>query len=550
MEPGDAGASPFARLPAEVLPRVLAKLGVPDCLGAAALVCRAWADAAATASTDVCIDFGWGERAAQRTAALNRWLARHGRGVASLDAMGGACNKVPLELPLPLPQLCSLTFGGMAVALRGDGGGGGGGNALPALTRLDIGFDPFPTSLLCPGLRELRLFSCGGALFDEVLAALPCMPELTKLEFDGHALASAALSAAAALTGLRHLVLDVDDDAPGPTHVPPLPPRSRTWAFTPLTRLTALRLSLWEGGDSATSSALLRVLPCLARLQELDLGFGRHRVLAGCAESASIIASLTQLTCLKLFGGDLAPGAVARLFARALPSLRELTIHCGRGAASGVRLAQAELDALVAACPGLRQLELWAAFNPGVSCARLGLLSELRFLHLFGDCVSDDDVAHLARALTALEHLVLSGAPLLGAAGVVSLVHAARLTGLRVAQCGVNAHDDDGDDDDDEGHGRMDVIHLGFCKPQERAAPFVRQLLGLCCRNAALYKALLAHALPEHVALCDALGAKMQELAAAQDQGLTVVKELTAELAAWQALRAELQQVVPAADLG
>ncbi|KAF8061391.1 ileS [Scenedesmus sp. PABB004] len=308
MEPGDSGASAFARLPAEVLPRVLAELDVRERLGAAALVCRVWADAVAAASREVHVKFGEVGSAAQRAAALSGWLAGRGRGVVSLDATAPDYRYVPLELPLPLAQLLSLTCNHMAVALHGDGGGGGA--MLPALTRLHMDyctFPPPPPGLLCPGLHELHLHCCDGASVGEVL-----------------------------------------------------------------------------------------------------------------------IASLTRLSRLVLFGGELAPGAAARLFARALPALRELAIECTYEPPD-VLLSQAELDALVGACPGLHELQLMSAVEPGASCARLSLLSELTALWLRGDCVSDADVVPLVRALPALQHLSVVSAPRLGAAGVASLVDTTRL---------------------------------------------------------------------------------------------------------------------------
>ncbi|KAF8061379.1 ADH9 [Scenedesmus sp. PABB004] len=471
MEPGDAGASPFARLPAEVLPRVLAELDEPERLGAAALVCRAWADAAAASSSEVHVEFGEDGSAAQRAAALSGWLARRGRGVTSLRADGPLFPQEPVQLALPLSELQglrSLTCHSMDVAARGGGSG-----TLPALTRLILDCCALP-GLLCPDLLELDV-SFGHA--DAIVDLLHQAPALTMLGMSDAYDGSEALEIAAAVTGLRDLSMTCapEDDDTIAVAIPPLAStlthldmdnleggvagpaalvhltgleclrlRQATLvdpaaAFTPLTRLTALRLSLWQGGDSATTSALLRVLPHLARLQELSFDFGRHQILAGCADCASSIASLSQLSHLDLSGGGLAPGAAARLFARALPSLRRLSIF-GSEHGSGAQLAKAELNALVGACPDLCDLTLGSCFKPGaLRTGRLGLLSELTSLGLAGDCVRDADVVYLARALTALQNLDLSSAPRLGMRGVASLTDATRLTCLRVWQlCGTH----------------------------------------------------------------------------------------------------------------
>ncbi|KAF8061383.1 roco8 [Scenedesmus sp. PABB004] len=608
MEPGDAGASPFARLPAEVLPRVLAELDLRERLGAAALVCRAWADAAAAASSEVDIGFYKVASAARRAAALSDWLAGRGRSVRSLSADGSLFLQEPLQLALPLSELQglrSLVCTSMDMVARG-----GIDAALPALTRLKISDCALPAALLCPGLRELEL-SC--VHVDAIVDLLHQAPALTMLDLTGVEIGSAALAAAAAVTRLRHLSLEhfCDDDDTTSVAIPPLAPTlthlELGWlgggaagpaalahltgleslalrdvtlvdpaaAFAPLTRLTALELRLWEGGDRAAMSALLRTLPRLARLQDLTFLFPhQHQIFAGCDESASSIASLTQLSRLALRGCGLGPGTAARLFACALPSLRELQIACGE-CVPAVWLAQAELDALLGACPGLHKLRLSRAVEPGMSCARLGLLSELTSLDLSGDCVSDDDVAHLARALTALQALNLSFLRRLGAAGVASLVDATRLTSLALQRWGFSQGADDG-------YGMPGVIRLysvsggrsqaavrqpsgllrtvdcprahalmrarrSRASPQRGPLTVARRLEELCHTDAELSRALLAHRNAQLAAARDAqqqtLAAKDQELAA-KDKALAAKdQELAAARAREQQLAAELAAV-------
>ena len=159
-------AAPFLTLPESVLVKILKKVPQHDRLSRAALVCKAWAAAAAAATTVITL-----KRVNAATAAgLSSWLQQHGRG--AVEAIRVPTNRndlVQIQLPCDgLAKLCILHLHNCALQFSTSSTSSRVGAqarpaiVLPALYSLIFNrcTQPLATAshLECPRLKFLQLY--------------------------------------------------------------------------------------------------------------------------------------------------------------------------------------------------------------------------------------------------------------------------------------------------------------------------------------------------------------------------------------------------------
>lgn len=347
-----------------LLQQVLQRLPVSERLQCAALVSRAWAQAADLATTEIVHKL-----TASKVAGLVGWLQKHGGSVQTLVLSWAEGTPQSERIPVPLPWA-----------------------QLSGLQRLDLSHCTLPPvatnaassssrSPLLPHLKDVRLF-CVTLDSIECLLKLATSPALTSFSEVNSTFADAVggWSQELITTSTRRMLQQ-------------LPQLEALWATSlacdtlehvaAMKCLQKLRLDVWpaEDADADASSLAHRLpssltwislgnacqhgapVPCpqlqhLSSLQSLSLGLG-------CSLAAEVLGSSTQLQELELWGIQLLPdsgpqGAAA--FLRALQKLTRLQT-----------LRMAEIDLTVPA----HSLDLYSGLTASAELEVLEVLSTL-----------------------------------------------------------------------------------------------------------------------------------------------------------------------------
>jgi hypothetical protein len=143
------------------------------------------------------------------------------------------------------------------------------------------------------------------------------------------------------------------------------------------------RLFMWVRWGDSTLSALVRTLPQMLRLQNLELkeysdnDNPAPNVPQLAADDCALLLSPAKLTSLGLQGISLAPGAAAWLFAAGRTSLRGFSVSPNVRQQSTPPLAISDLSSLVRAWPQLQQLQLAGAVAAAPTAAAAAAAAEL-----------------------------------------------------------------------------------------------------------------------------------------------------------------------------
>uniref|UniRef100_A0A383VEX2 Uncharacterized protein n=1 Tax=Tetradesmus obliquus TaxID=3088 RepID=A0A383VEX2_TETOB len=281
-------------------------------------------------------------------------------------------------------------------------------------------------------LRELKLQRRPpgeAASADAVTSAISLPPNLTRLEIDlWQALDRNHAPDLAALTALQHLQL---------VNIKTLDPG----LLSSLQQLTHLHVAMRRKQlRKAGMTALLDVLPCLQKLQHLDLlqdhGYdeeddddddddqeedgddeGHGSALAMPLQQCTALLSSSRLTSLQLQGVQLPAACGVRMFGtRLLPQLTAVKInflqpyHNRSSVVAAPALANADLASLVDCCPCLAELDLAGAVMAGADVSVLKHLASLTALVVGGACTDDRCAEGLAQ-LAGLKRLSFTGLP-------------------------------------------------------------------------------------------------------------------------------------------
>ncbi|WIA39062.1 hypothetical protein OEZ86_005206 [Tetradesmus obliquus] len=347
-------------LPTPMLVHVLNYLQPAQRLGKAALVCRAWREAANAATSSIAFTFKWADYDASKRqlASMTAWLER---GAAqqvtsiNLDYGWGEDEDVCLEVSLPLQQLCKLR------SLR--------------LISFDLLEEPplcSSSSSSIAGINPLAAMSSSLTaleLYDVTLPSFNSMPELFRCM--------------ASLSQLQRLEL---------TSVRVEPP---TYSFAEL--MSNRRRGSCSSAYTYTLADALCQMPQLTRLQldvqtECQLHWKHSPGPMGAA-----IAGLQQLQQLELSTLDVPKAEPHTLFMQ-LPASITL-LHVGRAC---VTFTPAETPCL-ARLTALRDLKLMRVLgmDPAVLCSSAGTLTQLQL----GLAWDNRSLSALVRMLQHLQQL-------------------------------------------------------------------------------------------------------------------------------------------------
>ena len=379
-----SGSTPLTTAAQEVIPQlqdaavacILQHVPLQQRLSVCAMVCRAWAAAAVTVTTNIDILF----KRSNRCVHLQDWLAKRGGVVVALTAQHSPCAQSisthPLRLPvLQLMQLRSLNLSRVKAQLSAQGSSAcsstrslrssGGLTHTRASSSSSAGSAAAAAAIGLPQLQELALCDCDLNL--QLMSQLLSATTLTKLRWDGMQLVSRrgtqrplapVFSMLGKLTGLQELHLRE------PVYPYPSAEQGAQELLTALQHLTQLR-----------HLDLYRCLLCSARPQQQG---------GGGYQCFSALTASTHLTALKISewnlvtsewdGVPVPQAAFNHMFpaGHVLPHLKQLTLQGAIGCRQHcVELAQ--LSRVAASCPALQNVSLFwvtpAGFGSDSKCS-------------------------------------------------------------------------------------------------------------------------------------------------------------------------------------
>jgi hypothetical protein len=319
--------SSAAALPEGLTAHILQHVPQQQRLQQCAAVCKAWASAAALATTHVELNRTRG----QTISAFDSWLQQHAGQLESLQLSFIGCGDEQLELQLPvgkLARLQRLELVGIKLLLPGEGDStcstgedthtSAAPLLLPSLQHLQLYSVQFSSisSLLqmagVPGLTSFKIKDisfakpkpvtfcsrtfCGHdkPAMQQLAAALPSLlqqlPRLTVLELPGIPMSEAAMQQIGGMQGLHELSL---------TRAEHMPPCKLQHLPSSITQLQFAGDRYIIGPESGNDPSLPPQLPQLAGILELDL--------QECTFTPTVLGAFTRLQKLKLWHCTLLP---------------------------------------------------------------------------------------------------------------------------------------------------------------------------------------------------------------------------------------------------